>query len=189
MCTRAARPACAALSAATASASGQSNIATLSLGPVPSFSTGGVPIGLYYVQVRASNPFGVSGPSNEVVFSVGGAATPPGPPSGLTASVTGSTVALAWQAPAGDWTVLRFGCTLNDHCRVSTCSEGWEGYALDPFDGGAFQQEVQAIREQAQGQIPDVMLNSPMRPVTKPRFRSAPRVRSMRRRCQVHSPG
>ena len=40
--------------------------------------------------------------------------------------------------PDGDWEILRFGCTLNDHCRVSTCSDGWEGYALDPFDAGAF---------------------------------------------------
>jgi len=45
---------------------------------------------------------------------------------------------LRWDAPAGEWQVLRFGCTLNDHCRVSTCSEGWEGYALDPFDAAAF---------------------------------------------------
>ena len=45
---------------------------------------------------------------------------------------------LHWTAPAGDWQVLRFGCTINDHCRVSTCSEGWDGYALDPFDAGAF---------------------------------------------------
>ncbi len=45
---------------------------------------------------------------------------------------------LRWEAPAGEWQVLRFGCTLNDHCRVSTCSDGWQGYALDPFDDGAF---------------------------------------------------
>jgi len=45
---------------------------------------------------------------------------------------------LNWNAPAGDWQILRFGCTLNDHCLVSTCSEGWDGYAIDPFDAGAF---------------------------------------------------
>ena len=45
---------------------------------------------------------------------------------------------LNWDAPAGEWQVLRIGFTLNDHCRVSTCSEGWDGYALDPFDAGAF---------------------------------------------------
>jgi hypothetical protein len=45
---------------------------------------------------------------------------------------------LSWEAPAGEWEVLRFGFTLNDHCRVSTSSEGWQGYALDPFDANAF---------------------------------------------------
>ena len=54
---------------------------------------------------------------------------------------------LAWQAPAGEWAVLRFGYTLNDHCRVSTCSEGWEGYALDPFDDGAFRRYWDAVVE------------------------------------------
>ena len=48
------------------------------------------------------------------------------------------TGTLTWDAPAGDWQVLRIGCTLNDHCRVSTCSGGWEGYALDPFDAHAW---------------------------------------------------
>ncbi|MCX7866031.1 MAG: glycosyl hydrolase [Limisphaera sp.] len=46
---------------------------------------------------------------------------------------------LHWEVPPGPWEILRLGCTLNDHCYVSTCSEGWEGYALDPFDAGAFQ--------------------------------------------------
>lgn len=54
---------------------------------------------------------------------------------------------LSWQAPEGAWTVLRFGYTLNDHCRVSTCSEGWEGYALDPFDDGAFRRYWDAVVE------------------------------------------
>lgn len=54
---------------------------------------------------------------------------------------------LRWDAPEGEWTVLRFGYTLNDHCRVSTCSEGWEGYALDPFDAGAFGRYWDAVVE------------------------------------------
>ena len=54
---------------------------------------------------------------------------------------------LHWNAPAGDWQILRFGCTLNDHCRVSTCSEGWDGYALDPFDAHAFTNYWNAVVE------------------------------------------
>jgi len=54
---------------------------------------------------------------------------------------------LTWDAPAGNWTILRIGFTLNDHCHVSTCSQGWEGYALDPFDSGAFTRYWDAVVE------------------------------------------
>jgi hypothetical protein len=52
---------------------------------------------------------------------------------------------LRWEVPAGEWEILRFGCTLNDHCRVSTCSDGWSGYAVDPFDAGAFRRYWEAV--------------------------------------------
>nr|MCU0981509.1 discoidin domain-containing protein [Pirellulaceae bacterium] len=54
---------------------------------------------------------------------------------------------LRWDAPKGEWEILRFGCTLNDHCRVSTCSDGWDGYALDPFDAGAFRKYWEQVVE------------------------------------------
>jgi hypothetical protein len=54
---------------------------------------------------------------------------------------------LHWKVPPGEWRLFRFGCTLNDHCRVSTCSEGWQGYAIDPFDAGAFRRYWNAIVE------------------------------------------
>ena len=46
---------------------------------------------------------------------------------------------LKWDAPAGDWQVLRFGFTIGDHAYVSTSSEGWSGYALDVYSATAFQ--------------------------------------------------
>jgi hypothetical protein len=52
---------------------------------------------------------------------------------------------LTAEIPAGRWEILRLGCTLNDHCKVSTCSEGWDGYALDPFDAGAFRRYWDAV--------------------------------------------
>ena len=54
---------------------------------------------------------------------------------------------LSWSIPAGEWQIIRMGCTLNDHARVSTCSEGWDGYALDPFDAGAFKRYWDAVVE------------------------------------------
>ncbi len=55
----------------------------------------------------------------------------------ITAGLGGDGV-LRWDAPAGDWEILRLGYTLNDHSRVSTSSQTWQGYALDPIDGGIF---------------------------------------------------
>lgn len=45
---------------------------------------------------------------------------------------------LDWNPPSGRWEVLRFGYSVNDQCFVSTSSEGWKGYALDPFNKKAF---------------------------------------------------
>ena len=46
---------------------------------------------------------------------------------------------LRWEAPAGDWQLLRFGYTIGDHAYVSTASEGWSGYAIDVYSATAFQ--------------------------------------------------
>jgi len=53
---------------------------------------------------------------------------------------------LRWDVPDGPWELLRIGCTLNDS-RVSTHSDGWAGYALDPFDAGAFRRYWDAVVE------------------------------------------
>ena len=46
---------------------------------------------------------------------------------------------LKWDAPAGDWQILRFGYTIGDHAYVSTSSDGWGGFALDVYSATAFQ--------------------------------------------------
>ena len=46
---------------------------------------------------------------------------------------------LRWDAPPGDWQVLRFGYTIGDHAYVSTSSEGWLGFAIDVYSATAFQ--------------------------------------------------
>jgi hypothetical protein len=46
---------------------------------------------------------------------------------------------LRWEAPAGRWQILRFGYTIGDHAYVSTCSEGWNGLAIDVYSATAFQ--------------------------------------------------
>ena len=64
----------------------------------------------------------------------------------LTAKISKDGV-LRWDAPPGRWQVLRFGCTIGDHSHVSTCSDGWHGYALDVLDAGAFERYWDAIVE------------------------------------------
>ena len=64
----------------------------------------------------------------------------------LTAKLSKDGV-LRWDVPAGTWQVLRFGCTIGDRSHVSTCSDGWQGYALDVLDAGAFQRYWDAVVE------------------------------------------
>lgn len=54
---------------------------------------------------------------------------------------------LSWQVAEGTWVILRFGYTISDRAYVSTCSQGWEGYALDVLDAGAFQRYWDRIVE------------------------------------------
>jgi hypothetical protein len=51
----------------------------------------------------------------------------------LTAKLSKDGV-LRWEVPAGKWQILRFGFTIGDHSHVSTCSDGWQGYAVDVLD-------------------------------------------------------
>lgn len=54
---------------------------------------------------------------------------------------------LQWTPPSGAWRIIRLGCTVGDHSRVSTSSEGWQGYALDVLDEPAFKRYWDAIVE------------------------------------------
>lgn len=86
------------------SAPGLSDLASASTGSTAtSFSTTGVASGTYYVRVKAITGTATSGPSNEVMLTVGsGSCTgAPTPPAGLTASIVGSTVTLSWNASGG----------------------------------------------------------------------------------------
>lgn len=71
---------------------GVPNLGTIPLGNVTSF-TATVPLGVYYVRLRAVNGCGVGPASNEVAVTLDGATPLPQMPTGFTASVVGTTVA------------------------------------------------------------------------------------------------
>ena len=70
---------------------------------------------------------------------------------------------LTWDAPAGEWQILRFGYTIGDHAYVSTSSDGWGGFALDVYSATAFQnywnqivEPLIARRRAARGNHPEI---------------------------------
>lgn len=75
-------------------------LAGYEMGPLTSFSIQ-APQGTYYLRVLARNGSGTSAPSNVVGLTVQSNQTPPAPPTGLSASVSGNAVSFSAQLPAG----------------------------------------------------------------------------------------
>ncbi len=79
-------------------------VATLPLAVAEHFSYAGVPPGTYTFTVRAVTAAGVTGPSNAITLTFGGATSctsRPQTPSNLVATVSGNFVTLSWQPAAG----------------------------------------------------------------------------------------
>lgn len=51
---------------------------------------------------------------------------------------------LVWDAPEGDWTILRFGASITG-IEVSTSSTGWEGYMIDPLSKEATRKHFEQV--------------------------------------------
>jgi hypothetical protein len=111
------------------SAPGLSNLANFSTGSaVTIFTAGGVGAGTYYLRLISAAGGVVSAPSTEVVFVVGGCGSSPGAPTNLRATVTGSTVALAWDAPGG-------ACPATTYLLKAGSSSGLSDVADSPVTG------------------------------------------------------
>ncbi len=102
-------------------------------------------------QKAGHRPLHFSAPDTSLLFKESPAE--PGEEDARAASVLDLTAklgkdgALRWNAPAGSWQVRRFGCTIANHSYVPTCSEGWNGFALDALDAGAFRRYWNAVVE------------------------------------------
>lgn len=79
-------------------APGLANITSFVTGnTLTSIAFSGVPPGVYYLRVRGRNALGTGAPSNEIIVTSGALPTPP---TGLAATVSGSTVTLSWSPPS-----------------------------------------------------------------------------------------
>jgi hypothetical protein len=67
---------------------------------VTALAAAGVPYGTYYARVAATNACGVGPTSNELTVVVQPCSAAPQAPTGMRATVAGSQVSLAWNAPA-----------------------------------------------------------------------------------------
>jgi hypothetical protein len=92
------------------SASGLSDVANVDTeSPLSTLTATGVPPGRYFVRILARNVSGTSAPSRELVVTVPDTCSvAPGPPTGLTAVVNGTTVMLTWQPPGGGCPVISY---------------------------------------------------------------------------------
>jgi predicted phage tail protein len=113
------------------SAPGLSNLANFSTGSTATtFTAAGVAPGTYYLRVLSAAGAVLSAPSTEIAFAVGGCGTSPSAPTNLRAAVTGSTVALAWDAPAG-------ACAATSYLLQAGSATGRSDLANSPVTGTA----------------------------------------------------
>ena len=85
------------------SVAGASNLLVTDLGNTLALQAPG-PAGTYFARIRALTAGGLSGPSNEVQFTLappGACTTAPPPPAGHAVQVSGLAVALTWGSAAG----------------------------------------------------------------------------------------
>jgi hypothetical protein len=121
-------------------APGFTDLLVLPLSAARSFSTGGVPIGTFWLRVRGANATGQGDPSEDVGMVMGpdgGCVGLPLAPGALSAIATGPVVAFSWSAPSSGVTptgyVLYAGAApgRTDLVSFNTGSTltGWSGAA------------------------------------------------------------
>lgn len=106
--------------------SGASNVASQDTGSTATSLSSTMSPGIYFARVRAVNACGTSAASNEVAFTITAPPCPaPSAPSGLTASVSGTTVTVSWTAASGAPTSYRVEIgTVSGSSNVSSTDTG-----------------------------------------------------------------
>jgi hypothetical protein len=139
------------------SAPGLANLANFATGnSATTFTASGVGAGTYYVRVRATNGSGASAASNEATLVVGSAAcnSAPNAPAGLSSSVSGSTVSLAWTAPSGGCAatsyVLQAGLTSGSSALANANVGSATSYVATGVGSGVYFIRVLAVNANGQ---------------------------------------
>jgi predicted phage tail protein len=148
-----------------------SNLANFSTGSTATtFTATGVGAGTYYLRILSAEPGVLSAPSTEIAFTVGSCATAPGAPTNLAASVSGSTVAITWTAPAS-------ACAATSYLLQAGSTPGASNLANTPVGGtgltatnvGNGTYYVRVIAVNTVGQSPastEIVVTLPPAPVT-----------------------
>jgi hypothetical protein len=89
------------------SAPGAVDLANAPVGNVTAYATPAA-AGVYYVRVRAVSACGVSAPTNEILVTLDGSVPLPETPTGLAATVAGSTVSIRWTPATGGGTAAGY---------------------------------------------------------------------------------
>ena len=101
------------------------------IAPVPTVLDSGAPPGTYFVRLVALNGAVASAPSNEIIVVVagGGGCSPPGVPTGLTATVAGGSVTVRWNASLAGGAPLSFALLVGFGARRTQYRDvrGWSG--------------------------------------------------------------
>lgn len=121
-------------------ASGTETVLTSGIGTTTYTDSTAFPGHVYYYEVQAVNDAGTSPPSNEASITL-----PPGPPTGLTAGVSGGVVSLLWNPPSGtvsSYNILRG--TVSGQETIIATGQTSESYAESPAPG-TYYYEVQAV--------------------------------------------
>lgn len=141
--------------------------ATNVLSGTPAYSNSarfdGVPLGRYYVRVRARNRVGVSAPSNEASFMVIGCVAPPPAPQSLQSWKTGTTVALAWSAVSDPGATYRLEAgSAPGAANLLNLSVGAATAVSTPVPPGTYYVRVRAVTACGVGAAsPEVLVSVP----------------------------
>ncbi len=157
------------------SSAGLTDLASFDTGTTAtSLAVFNVPAATYFIRIRATNSAGTSGPSNEFQLVVT-AAAPCGSlsaPTGLLASVTGSTVVLTWATPSGcapTSYIIQAGSTPGAS-NLANFSTGSTATTFTATDVGAGTYYIRVLGVNAAGQSPAsaeiVVTVGPAAPVT-----------------------